>query len=562
MSAPDGGTGGSAGTAAELHLRQERALVARALTARPVVPAALAYAAGCALALWSSATPLPAALAGLIGAGAAVWAFAGGQRGWSILLAALALLGLGRAAVVRLPGPEDVSRHAGRRSPVVLEGWVASEPELARRRATFVLRAERLLAGGREARVGGFVQVSVPLGSSGEGSLPDYGQRVRVDGRLVLPPGPREPGGFSYRSYLAREGIFSALHAASPRSVKRLTSRAGNPFTASAVRARKWLARLFAERLPSREAGLVSGMLLGSYSLVEEDLLESFRRSGTLHLLAASGFNCALIVLIFWRWLLAPLGAPRAMSLLLVIGLLIFYVLMVGGKPSIVRAGVGATLYLLALLLGRPSDMVSVLFGTAFLILLADPLAIADVGFQLSFAAVGAIIAFVPRMSSLARLDASADAPDAAPASVWRRARELVTGHFRDVALVTAAATLATAPILAQYFNRVSLVSLPANLAVALLAETLFAAGVALVFLFWMPGAGWLLSEAVRWLASATAGVVSALGGLPFAEIHWPSPGPLGTLSWYALLAAVWWLLRPGPRADWQPSGGSGRPGP
>ncbi|BCW98802.1 MAG: hypothetical protein KatS3mg024_1629 [Armatimonadota bacterium] len=512
------------------------------LKSRPVVPVALAYGGGCALSLWSAATPFPAAVAGCIAAVAAVAAFARGHQGWTILLAAMALLGFGRAATVRLPGPADPSLHAGRIGTVVLEGWVSSEPELSRRRATFVLMAESLWSERQESRVDGAVQVVLPVPAGRESALPDYGRRVRVGGQLVLPFGPREPGGFSYRAYLARQGIFCVLRAA-PASVKVLTSRAGNPAVAAALRARRWLNRLFLERLPAREAGLVSGMLLGSYSMVPEDLLENFRRSGTLHLLAASGFNCGLIVLIFWRWLLFPLGAPRAFSLLLVIALVIFYVLMVGGKPSIMRAGVGATLYLMALLIGRPADMVSVLFGTVFIILLLDPLAIANVGFQLSFAAVGSIIAFVPRLSSLSRLKARDDSPSGQTPPVTLVGRFIVE-HFRDVALVTVAATLATAPILAYYFNRVSLVSLPANLAVALLAETLFAAGVALAFLFWIPGAGWLLSRTVEWLASATAAVVDALGSLPMAEIHWPTPGLPAIASWYALMAAVWWLLQ------------------
>jgi len=512
------------------------------LKARPVVPVALAYAAGCALALWSSATPLPAAVAGFIGASAAVAAFVRGYRGWAVLLAAMALLGFGRAALARLPGPEDPSRHAGRRGQLVVEGWAASEPELGGSSAAFTLRAERIIAGGRELPADGYVQVVLPVSGHRVSALPDYGQRIRVGGWLRRPSGPREPGGFSYRAHLARQGVFCVLHAGGPASLKLLTSRAGSPLTAAALRVRRALRGLFAGRLPEREAGLVSGMLLGSYSMVDDGLLEDFRRSGTLHLLAASGFNCALIVLIFWRWLLLPLGAPRAVSLLLVIGLVAFYVLMVGGKPSIVRAGVGAALYLLALLLGRPADMVSVLFGTAFLILLWHPLAIGDVGFQLSFAAVGGIIAFVPRLHSLPPLEPPDRAPGPAPPR--RTVAGFLSAHLRDAALVTAAASLATAPVLAHHFNRVSLVSLPANLAVALLAEALFASGVALAFLFWVPGLGWLLALAVEWLAGATAAVVGALGGLPWAEIHWPSPGPAGMLSWYALLAAAWWALR------------------
>ena len=113
-----------------------------------------------------------------------------------------------------------------------------------------------------------------------------------------------------------------------------------------------------------------------------------------------------------------------------------------------------------------------------------------------------------------------------------------------DVALVTTAATIATLPIIAHYFSRLSLVSLPANMAVAALAEWLFVASVALSFLFWIPGLEWALTQVVYGLAAAVAWVVNAMGGLAFAQVNVPSPGAVWIAIYYAALAAAVVRLR------------------
>ncbi len=507
---------------------------------RPVIAVTLAYITGCLLAVWSSASPVPAFAAALVVLAAAIYSFGRGSWRWSILLAAVALAGTARTAVVQTPGPWDVSRLASWRGPLIIEGPIASEPVRSSARVSFLLRVHSASGSTRDLRAEGLAQVNLVRDALRNLPELEYGQMLRIAGRIRRPEGPRDPGGFSSRDYLARQGVFAVVWVDRQGDAKPLTSTHGSPAIRWAQSVSRALHRLFQARLPDTEAGLVSGMLLGSYSLVPPDLLEQFTRSGTLHLLAASGFNCALIVLVFWHLLLRPLGAPRVLSLCLVIVLVLFYVLMVGSKPSIVRAGVGASLFLGGMLLGRPSNLLSTLFATAVLILAFDPLSLWDVGFQLSFAAVGSIIAFVPGLSSLAGLEGRASEERGPSRSWWL----LPARHLGQVALVTLAATVATLPIIAWYFSRVSLVSLPANMAVAFLAEMLFMVSVAFSAFHWLPGIGPLLQAVVYWLAVAVERVVSAMGGLPYAQMNVESPGLAAVVAWYAVLVAAWWALR------------------
>jgi len=103
---------------------------------------------------------------------------------------------------------------------------------------------------------------------------------------------------------------------------------------------------------------------------------------------------------------------------------------------------------------------------------------------------------------------------------------------------------VATLPIIAWYFSRVSLVSLPANMAVAFLAEMLFMVSVAFSAFHWLPGIGPLLQAVVYWLAVAVERVVSAMGGLPYAQMNVEPPGLAAVVAWYAVLVAAWWALR------------------
>ncbi len=235
------------------------------------------------------------------------------------------------------------------------------------------------------------------------------------------------------------------------------------------------------------EAALARGMVLGEDERLAEAVRDDFRRSGLAHLLAASGQNVMLLAALALP-LLAALGfglrARLAGALLLVAA----YVPLAGAGPSIQRAGVMGAAGLLAALAGRPSSRAYALLLAAAATLALNPRAAGDPGWQLSFAAVVAILALAGPIRD---------------ALVARR----VPGGVADAGAITTAATLGTAPLLAFHFGRVSLASLPANL---------FAAP-AVAPIMWLG----MVAAALGQVAPALAAPVNALAALPLAYLEW-----------------------------------------
>jgi competence protein ComEC len=199
--------------------------------------------------------------------------------------------------------------------------------------------------------------------------------------------------------------------------------------------------------MPPREAALARGFVLGEDEEVDAATKEDFRRAGLSHLLAVSGQNVTLLGLLAVP-LLAALGIPLRERLLWVLALIVVYVPVAGAGPSIQRAGVMGALGLLATLGGRRSSGFYALAMAAVVTLAIDPGVGADVGWQLSFAAVlGILLLAAPlRRVVAARLGGGH----------WRRA-------LADGLAATVAATLATAPLIAFHFETFSTTTLIAN---------------------------------------------------------------------------------------------------
>lgn len=200
--------------------------------------------------------------------------------------------------------------------------------------------------------------------------------------------------------------------------------------------------------MPAREAALARGFVLGEDEEIDGRTEEDFRRSGLSHLLAVSGQNVTLLALLAMP-VLGAFGIPLRERLLWVLGLIAVYVPVAGAGPSIQRAGVMGALGVLATLAGRRSSRLYALVVAAAVTLAVDPGIAADVGWQLSFAAVlGILLLASPLREALAARLGSGP---------WRRA-------LAEGVAVTVAATLATAPLIAFHFETLSTTTLAANL--------------------------------------------------------------------------------------------------
>lgn len=269
--------------------------------------------------------------------------------------------------------------------------------------------------------------------------------------------------------------------------------------------------------LAPEQAALARGMVLGQDHALPEDLREAFRASGLAHLVAASGTNVMLLAALVVAVATAA-GVMLRERLALALLAVAVYVPVAGAGASIQRAGIMGAAGLVAALAGRPAARWYAVLLAAAGTLVLDPRAAEDPGWQLSFAAVLAILALHRRVRA-------------------RLVEQRTPAALADAAAVTLAATLGTAPLLALHFEQLSLVSLPANLlAVPAVAPVMWlgtASGV-------LGGAAAeALNAAAAYPLAYLAWVARASAAVSHASVPVTLPGPLAAAALYAALAAV-----------------------
>jgi competence protein ComEC len=415
---------------------------------------------------------------------------------------------------------------------VTLEGVVATEPDVREAHVNLRVRAEQVtLPDGRELEVDGLALVRAKRYPAF-----DYGDRLRITGPLATPPTDRD---FSYRDYLARQGIHSWMERA---RVRRVGSGEGSPLYAALLAFKARAQRTIGAILHEPEASLLTGILLGIESGIPADLMEAFSATGTTHIIAISGFNITIIAGIF-AGLSQRLVGPRYATWVAIAGVVI-YTLFVGGSAAVVRAAVMGILYLLGKHLGRTTFAPASLAAAGVAMTLLNPYTLWDVGFQLSFAAtVGLILYTEPLERGATRLLARITSEHQA---------ERVVSWLSEALLVTLAAQITTLPITLFYFRRLSLVTLLTNLLILpVQSGVMILGGIAtLTGLVWLP-AGQMLGW-IAWLFLAyTIEMVRITARVPFASVALVRFD--GWMAWgtYALLAAItWWRYQPVEQRD------------
>ena len=274
-----------------------------------------------------------------------------------------------------------------------------------------------------------------------------YGERIRLRGRLLTPPENEE---FSYRDYLARQGIRATMNYG---EVTRLPGNGGNLILrwvyAFKEKALGNIYRIF----PDPEASLLAGILLGVDTGLPQDLQQAFKDTGTAHIIAISGFNIAIIAGLFITLFSRVLGQTRG-AITAVIGI-ILYTILVGADAAVARAAVMGTLSILARLFGRRNTGLNTLVITALIMTLIDPNIPWDVGFQLSFfATLGLILYAEPFQNWAVNLITRFTNPGMA---------QKLARPVSEYILFTLAAQLTTLPIMAYHFRQISLISIIAN---------------------------------------------------------------------------------------------------
>ena len=430
-------------------------------------------------------------------------------------------------ATRNFPG-DHLSRFPDFGEKVTLTGRIVEEPDVFAEKVRLTLQAREVVWNGKRAEVCGCVLVTVREGAD----QTDFGDIVTVKGRLRRPEPARNPGAFDYRKYLERRGIPALLSVRKGAPIQCLEKGEARSFFSSVVLPIRRSIRSTVDRnLLGAPAALLKGLLLGEKHALPKEVREAFNRVGVSHVLAVSGLHVGLIAGVLF-FVFRLFGLPSRRATWVTVAALIVYVFVVDLRPSVVRASIMAGVILIGLTIERDADLWNVLGMAALVILLIWPQSLFDVGFQLSFGAVGSIgLLYTPITSVIHRLFGKPT----------KTGVEWIVGAIA----VSTAAQIGTSPFVALYFNRLPLLSVAANLVVVPAIAIVVTLGLlTCAFGFWLVPFSTAFN-AVNWaFLSGLIRIVQALSNIPHTSIVVPSPSPVFFACYYGALVLMLWSQR------------------
>jgi competence protein ComEC len=489
--------------------------------------------------------PVPAVI---VAATCAVLAFVCGRKaGRGSLLAAALALPLAAAAFAAAGFAAVAWRAEAVAAPVIgersgvseIEGWVTGFS-----RNENGLRAEIAVA-----RLGERLPEETPRTvriALRDEAVPAMGAAVACPAMLNPPPGPVAPGAYDFARRAWFEGLGGVGFVTGPCRVVELGPPPGLlGATLAIARARADASAAIQRAAPGRGGAFLAAVATGDRSALSTEDTEALQVSGLAHLVSVSGLHMVLVTgfvfAVIWRLaaLIAPLALrvpPQKIAAAAAIAAGAAYAAFTGGDAPVTRAFVMASVAFGAVLIDRPAISLRGLALAAVLILAMTPEAVAEPGFQMSFAATLALVgAFEAVRETGWRLDGPM-----ARASAW----------FGSTALTSLVAGLATLPFALHHFGRLAPWSLPANLAAAPLVSFITAPFAVIGAVLAPFGAGdWALGVAA-WSLDRTLAIADLAAAAPGAGVAGPSVGASAlALLTLGLLNLCLWRSRAGKAA-------------
>lgn len=418
-------------------------------------------------------------------------------------------------------------------SKLEIQGEVADEPALETNSTLLTVHVQSVSQDNGQTwqEADGEISIQMPGSTFDDPYAPRYGDTVQLTGKLSAPPDYGTP------EILASMAFPSLI----------TTGQNGNALLVALYQLRTNLADILLQAFPQPYSAVLIAIFLSLHTPSLKLLLPAFSETGTIHLVASSGFKVTLLAGLIsasTRWLVPRREAQNQLLLpaqrgrgnwkrwlhtLLIVLCIAAYTVLSGAGPAAIRAGIMGALLVLAPRLGRIYNVYTALALAALLMSLADPFVLWDAGFQLSFLGTLSIVLFTPfflrLLSFLTRLP-------------------LVGHQTADILAVTLAAQIGTAPITAITFHEISFIAPLANLAtVPLLALLLELGGLiclsSLISLQLALICGWI-AWPFLWFVTKT---VPWFAQLPGAYLSSGNINPVWAWIYYALLAGIFVLL-------------------
>lgn len=403
--------------------------------------------------------------------------------------------------------------------------------------------------------------------ASGDRTDLAMGQPVEAAGTLQAIAGPLNPGEPDRRLWALAKGIRLRL------SIDSVEGLQPDPTGTSWLR-ENWLGQLrsiahkrLVASLPADVAPLAAALLLGRREAIDADINDAFARTGTMHLIAISGLHMQTLAILAGSVLMLA-GVGRRRSALAILICTVAYAVLVGGMPSVVRSTTMTFILGAAVILDRRAWSANLLALAALVILGRNPLSLFDVGCQLSFLAVMALVWVVPPLGRAAGLrvarswiDPQAklteaqtprqrlDALERHYAGPWKKALYAAWDWLRLMLISSIAVEIATLPLVMLRFHLFSVIGIFLNIILIPLSfPTLGLAGLTLLWSLTGLATPSVLVWPAAWLLRLNMGIVRWGATIPGGHAFVASPPWHWVLGYYGLLALALLAIR----ADWR----------
>jgi competence protein ComEC len=504
---------------------------------RPAIPLLISLIGGILIGSGFAGYETWAAAAAIICIGFCLWQIL--RRKSAIILPILLFVTLGYLSLQSWVSPRLPANHILHDTDTQrwnITGQVASIPRKVKNRTRFHLQVTALANDGQTRTASGKLRVT----AVSDMPVLSIGDWVQFSSRIRSPINFKNPGGFDYKQYMAFKGIRATAYISGDRLVV-LDRHPMKGLHQIIENIRDRYAGLIDKSGHTQAQGVLKALIIGDRSEISPETSQAFTRAGVGHLLAISGLHIGIVASVafgfFYRlmtrikpflWRAWTRKCAALLSLLPVFS----YGMIAGFTPSTQRAVIMVSVFLLTFLFERDQDPLNTMALAALVILVANPPSLFSISFQLSFTAVFAIVYGFSWMQNRTRVSKS---------RMKSRRRSRFISRLVSFFLVSFFAVCGTLPLVAAYFNQISLVGLIANFIVVPLVGFL-TIPIGLVALFVSP----LSATVAYWCIQTSSGILAiALRGvrffadLPFAAVNTFTPSLLEIGCYYILCWAL-----------------------
>lgn len=352
------------------------------------------------------------------------------------------------------------------------------------------------------------------------------GDEIWLNTAVYPIPKAFNPYQFDYATYMEKQHVFHQIYAVE-NQIKVIQTH--NNLDYKIEKLRNNLSNSFnIHHFDSKTKAIVDALLLGQRVDLDKGTVTDYSNAGVIHILAISGLHISIIYF-FIVFLLKPLKRipfGKEIELLVVLALLWLFAFLTGLPASVTRAVTLFSFVSIGKYFNQPKAIYNAIAVSALLILLFRPNAIFDIGFQLSYAAVLAIVLFQPFYKK------------------FYFSENKIAIYFTDIVLVSMAAQIGVLPLSLYYFNQLPLLFLIANLVIIPLSTAVLIGGIVILFFnFVVPDFAVFLGKIlaliidfmnkyIHWIAQFKSGIIS---NISFS-------GWLTIILYVVIISFIYWL--------------------